>query len=165
MSFKSLCWRYRVALFLAVMLMEASTLPTSQENATNVTDSISGKSSPTRLKTTKSLLNKNVGSHFRNMLRLIPRCFRYGANPQNGFEESHHSQRKRAMDCLSQENAKNVNDMISGQMTTNRFKTTKSALLMNNGSYFYAILGLDNKQHSLPNEIGMRFFSFKGFMV
>jgi hypothetical protein len=69
------------------------------------------------------------------------------------------------MDCLSHENAKNVNDRISGQMTTNRFKTTKSALLMNNGSYFYAIVGLDNKKHSLPNEIGRYAFFSRGFMV
>jgi hypothetical protein len=62
---------------------------------------------------------------------------------------------------LPNEIAENVNDMISGLISDAGLMTTKSTLMRNNGGYFHAILGINNKQNSLSTEIGkhMSFFS------
>ncbi len=56
--------------------------------------------------------------------------------------------------------AKNVSDMISGKINSSHVKATKSKLLENDKSYFYALLGvpkntsIDGEPIVLPNEIG-----------
>jgi hypothetical protein len=125
-----------IALFVTKMLVDAASLTTHEEHATKLLD----------------------GSRFRKMVRNFPRCFRRGTKTQREFMGESLGDRQETQDCVMQENTKNVNDMISGNISLARFETTKSTLMENDGKNFHAILG--TKKHILPNEIGINMYNF-----
>ena len=110
--------------------------------------------------TTREEYAKNLhdGSRFQKMLRLFPQCFTSGAETLRTFAKKNLKERQEALDCLMQENIKNVNDMIRGNIGTDRFKATKTTLLKDDGKYFLAMLGISDKQSVLPTEIGKDIF-------
>jgi hypothetical protein len=61
-----------------------------------------------------------------------------------------------------QENTENVIDMISGQISPSRLKTTKS--IFYDGQYLHKMLGVNNNLF-LPNEIGTIFFPYTCVLV
>jgi hypothetical protein len=54
---------------------------------------------------------------------------------------------------------KDVHDMISEEISPSRFMAIKSTLIKDEGTYFHAMLGV-NKNTTLPIEIGKNIFSF-----
>ena len=100
---------------------------------------------------------KNVGkgNRLQKMLRLFPQCSNAGAKTLSEFAKKNLRERQEALDCIRQENTKNVNDMINGNISPARFKTTKSTLMNDDGRFFHAMFGVNNKKTVLPTEIGM----------
>jgi hypothetical protein len=107
-------------------------------------------------------------SYFRKISNLFSHCIRRGTKTGRGFANENRSERQEILDCLMQENATMVNDMIRDNISPARFKTAKSFLLANDSKYFHVILGNDSEKNDLPNEIGMfayEFFRFRRLML
>jgi hypothetical protein len=120
------------SLFVTTVLMDAANLTTTEYHVKHFHD----------------------GRRLQNMLRLFPQCSYSGAKTFRKFVKKNLKERQEALECIMQENTKNVNDMISGIISPARFMTTKSTLMNDSGKYFHAILGINNKQNFLPAEIG-----------
>jgi hypothetical protein len=120
-----------ITLFVTIVLMDAANLTTPHDHVKNLHD----------------------GSRLQ-MLRLFPQCSYSGAKALRKFVKKSLRERQEALECIIQENTKNVNDMISGIISSARFETTKTTLMKDNGKYFHAILGINDKQNVLPAEIG-----------
>jgi hypothetical protein len=52
------------------------------------------------------------------------------------------------------ENAKLMNEMISGNISVARFKATKALMMKDDDVYFHATLGTNKNRNVLPTDIG-----------
>ncbi len=127
-------WPYQVVitLFVTIMLVDSASLAAPEEHTKNFRDD----------------------RRLQKMLRIFPQCSYSGAKTFRKFVKKNLKERQEALECIMQENTKNVNDMISGKISSARFETTKSTLMKDNGKFFHAILGINDKQNVLPPEIG-----------
>ncbi len=102
---------------------------------------------------------KNVHdvSRFQMMLRFFPQCSKSGAKTFRKFVKKNLKGRQEVLVCILQEHAKNVNDMIHGNISAARFNATKLTLMKDDGKYFHAMLGINTKQNVLPTDIGKDF--------
>jgi hypothetical protein len=87
------------------------------------------------------------GSYFHKMLRKFPWSFRSGSKRQREYEAENLSRQQT-------QNANDVNDMIRGKISPNRFDRAKSTLLEKDGEFFNLILEIKDSKIVLPNEIG-----------
>jgi len=126
-------WPYQalITLFVSIMFLDAATLTPRKEHAKNLHDS----------------------SRFEKVSRLFPHCFNSGAKTLRKFVKKNLRERQEALDCLMQENVNNIHDMIRGNISPDRFNTTKSTLMKDGGKYFDALLGIDNEANAIPTEI------------
>jgi hypothetical protein len=111
------------------MVIDAASVTGPQNNTKNVNYVITNRINPRKLAASPTYVNQ----HLHKLWEVFARHFNCGS---------------------VRENTKNVNDMISGRISPARMKTTKSTLMKNDGTYFHAMLGIDNKKNVLPRELG-----------
>jgi hypothetical protein len=124
----------------------------------------------------ENAMNLHDGSRFQMMLRLSPQYYNSGAKTLRKFAKKNLRERQEAEDCLlhnaktlrkivkkkhqgytkklMQEKINNVNDMIHGHISPARFNTTKWILMKSDGKDFHALLGINDNENALPNDIG-----------
>ncbi len=94
------------------------------------------------------------GSRFRNTPRLSPQYFQSRVKITRNIAGINIRERQQTLGTIMQENAMNVNHMISRNITSSRFHATKLKLMANNGQFFHDMLDVKNNQGVLPDEIG-----------